>query len=117
MSPYLARRILFAAMLADLVEDSEVTTGRRSEGVFNAAETFVDKSVRGLGVMAASAVLTFAALPAGAKVEEVSADTLWWMGALYVPLVLALWLSMIAVIARYQIDEAKHAENLRQLGR
>ncbi|WP_233994115.1 MFS transporter [Porphyrobacter sp. AAP60] len=110
-------QILFSAMLADLVEDSEVTTGRRSEGVFNAAETFVDKSVRGLGVMAASAVLTLAALPTGAKVEEVSADTLWWMGALYVPLVLALWLSMIAVIARYQIDEAKHAENLRQLGR
>lgn len=110
-------QILFAAMLADLVEDSEVTTGRRSEGVFNAAETFVDKSVRGLGVMAASAVLTLAALPTGAKVEEVSADTLWWMGALYVPLVLALWLSMIAVIAHYQIDEARHEANLRQLGR
>ncbi len=110
-------QILFAAMLADLVEDSEVKTGRRSEGVFNAAETFVDKSVRGLGVMAASAVLTLAALPTGAKAEEVSADTLWWMGALYVPLVLALWLSMIAVIARYQIDAAKHAENLRELGR
>ncbi|WP_416908063.1 MAG: MFS transporter [Polymorphobacter sp.] len=110
-------QILFAAMLADLVEDSEVKTGRRSEGVFNAAETFVDKSVRGLGVMAASAVLTFAALPAGAKVEEVGADTLWWMGAAYVPLVLALWLGMIAVIAHYQIDEASHAENLRRLGR
>lgn len=110
-------QILFAAMLADLVEDSEVTTGRRSEGVFNAAETFVDKSVRGLGVMAASAVLTFAALPTGARVEEVGADTLWWMGALYVPLVLALWLSMIAVIAQYRIDEAKHEENLRRLGR
>ena len=110
-------QILFAAMLADLVEDSEVKTGRRSEGVFNAAETFVDKSVRGLGVMAASAVLTFAALPTGAKVEEVCADTLWWMGAAYVPLVLTLWLSMIAVIAHYQIDEAKHADNLRQLGR
>lgn len=110
-------QILFAAMLADLVEDSEVKTGRRSEGVFNAAETFVDKSVRGLGVMAASAVLTLAALPAGAKVEEVSADTLWRMGAFYVPLVLALWLSMIAVIAQYRIDEAAHEANLRQLGR
>jgi Na+/melibiose symporter-like transporter len=110
-------QILFAAMLADLVEDSEVKTGRRSEGVFNAAETFVDKSVRGLGVMAASGVLTLAALPTGAKVEAVGADTLWWMGALYVPLVLTLWLSMIAVIAQYRIDEAKHAENLRRLGR
>jgi len=110
-------QILFASMLADLVEDSELKTGRRSEGVFNAAETFVDKSVRGLGVMAATAVLTFAALPTGAKVDDVSQETLWLMGALYVPLVLALWLSMIAVISNYQIDEARHAENLRQLGR
>lgn len=110
-------QILFAAMLADLVEDSEVRTGRRSEGVFNAAETFVDKSVRGIGVMAASAVLTLAALPTGASVEEVSADTLWWMGALYVPLILALWLTMIALIAQYEIDEATHEANLRQLGR
>jgi glycoside/pentoside/hexuronide:cation symporter, GPH family len=62
--------MLFAAMLADLVKDNEITTGRRAEGVFNAAEAFVDKSVRGLGVIAVSAVLTRAALPTGAKVEE-----------------------------------------------
>lgn len=109
-------QILFASMIADLVEDSEVKTGRRSEGVFNAAETFVDKSVRGIGVMAATAVLTVAGLPAGAQVDEVSDETLWLMGAYYAPLVLALWLTMIAVISAYRIDEAKHAENLRQLG-
>lgn len=110
-------QILFASMLADLVEDSEVKTGRRSEGVFNAAETFVDKSVRGIGVMAATAVLTFAALPTGADVEDVSAETVWLMGAYYVPLVLTLWLAMIAVISNYQIDQVRHAENLRRLGR
>lgn len=108
-------QILFSSMLADLVEESEVKTGRRSEGVFNAAETFIDKSVRGVGVMAASLVLSLAALPTGATVDEVSETTLWWMGALYVPLVLSLWLTMIAVISAYQIDEAKHEENLRRL--
>ena len=110
-------QILFAAMLADLVEDSEIKTGRRSEGVFTAAESFVDKSVRGVGVMAAGGVLTLAALPTGAKVEDVSTETLWWMGAFYVPVVLALWLSMIAVIAQYRINEATHEANVRRLGR
>lgn len=109
-------QILFASMLADLVEDSEVKTGRRSEGVFSAAETFVDKSVRGLGVMAATVVLTLAAFPAGADVQEVSKESLWWMGALYVPLVLTLWMTMIAVISTYQIDQDTHEENLRRLG-
>lgn len=108
-------QILFTSMLADLVEDSEVQTSRRSEGVFFAAETFIDKSVRGVGVMAATAVLTLSGLEAGANVEEVSSDAIWWMGALYVPLVLALWMTMIFVISTYQIDESKHEENLRKL--
>ncbi len=108
-------QILFNSMLADLVEDSELKTGRRSEGVFSSAETFIDKSVRGVGVMAATAVLTLAAFPTGAGVEDVTPDTLWRMGAYYVPIVLALWLTMIAVISTYKIDRAAHEENLRRL--
>jgi Na+/melibiose symporter-like transporter len=109
-------QILFASMLADLVEDSELITGRRSEGVFVAAETFIEKSVRGVGVMGATTILTLAGLPSGAKVNEVSADAIWWMGAYYVPTVLALWIAMIAVISSYRIDKTKHEETLRKLG-
>ncbi len=108
-------QILFASMLADLVEASELKTGRRSEGVFTSAETFIKKSVQGFGVMAATMVLTLAEFPTGATVDEVSADTLWRMGAYYVPLVLALWLTMIAVISTYRIDRDTHEANLRQL--
>lgn len=108
-------QILFASMLADLVEDSELQTGRRSEGVFIAAETFIDKAVRGIGVMAATTVLTLAGIASGAKPEEVSADAIWRMGAYYVPLVLVLWIAMIAVIATYRIDRNTHEENLRKL--
>ena len=109
-------QILFASMLADLVEDSELQTGRRSEGVFIAAETFIDKAVRGLGVMAATTILTFAGVSQGTKPEDVSADAIWRMGAYYVPLVLALWIAMIGVISTYRIDRATHEENLRKLG-
>ena len=41
--------ILVAAMIADVVEDSEIQTGRRSEGTFFAANTFAQKAVNGLG--------------------------------------------------------------------
>lgn len=109
-------QILFASMLADLVEDSELQTGRRSEGVFVAAETFIDKAVRGIGVMAATTVLTLAGLPTGAKVDEVNADAIWRMGAYYVPLVLALWIAMIVAVSTYRIDRGRHEENLRRLG-
>lgn len=108
-------QILFASMLADLVEDSELQTGRRSEGVFIAAETFIDKAVRGIGVMAATTILTVAGLSPGAKPEDVSADAIWRMGAYYVPIVLSLWIAMIAAIATYRIDKTTHEENLRKL--
>lgn len=113
----IAFQILFASMIADLVEESEIKTGRRSEGVFTSAETFVKKAVEGLGVLFASAVLWMAQVESGADASEVSAESIWKMGAYYVPIVLGLWLLMIAVISTYRIDEATHEENLRKLNK
>jgi Na+/melibiose symporter-like transporter len=108
-------QILFSSMLADLVEEGELRTGRRSEGVFTAAETFIRKCVQGFGVLGASLVLALAQIPAGADVEEVDPEAVWRMGAYYVPSILCLWLAMIAVISRYRIDRATHEDNLKRL--
>ena len=43
------------------------------------------------------------------------ADTLWRLGAYYVPAILALWLTMIAVLSRYRLDRQDHLNNLRLL--
>ncbi|MEL7447362.1 MAG: MFS transporter [Pseudomonadota bacterium] len=108
-------QILFASMIADLVEESELKTGRRSEGVFTAAETFIRKCVQGFGVMAATLVLTLAQFPTGADVQEVEPEAVRRLGLYYVPLVLILYITMIAVISTYQIDRRTHEENLRKL--
>lgn len=110
-------QILTVAMIADLVEHAELRTGRRSEGVFFAAVTFVKKSVLGLGLLAGSFVLTLSAFPADAQQGAVAADTLWRLGAYYVPTILVIWLGMIAVISTYRIDRAEHEANLRELDR
>jgi Na+/melibiose symporter-like transporter len=108
-------QILSASMLADLVEDAELKTGRRSEGIFFAASTFIRKSVQGLGVITAGFVLTAAQFPAGASPSEVGDDALWRLGAYYVPTILSLWLGMMAVMATYKLSREGHEENLRQL--
>ena len=108
-------QILTTSMVADLVEQSEVKTGRRSEGVFTAAMTFIRKCVQGLGLMAATLVLTLAAFPTGAAVEDVSDDTLFKLGLYYVPLILTIWMAMMAVISTYNIDRATHEDNLKKL--
>ena len=108
-------QILFSSMVADLVEQSELKTGRRSEGVFTAAVTFVRKCVQGFGVMAASIVLALAQFPTGADTTSVPDEAIWRLGAYYVPTILFLWMAMMAVISTYRIDRATHEENLRKL--
>ncbi|WP_374942060.1 MFS transporter [Sphingomonas sp.] len=111
----IAFQILTSAMIADLVEKAELRTGRRSEGVFFAAIFGIRKAVPALGILASSFILATAAFPKGAKAGEVSADTLWWLGAIYAPVILALWLSMMAVLSGYRLGRDDHENNLRKL--
>jgi Na+/melibiose symporter-like transporter len=108
-------QILAASMMADLVEQAEVKTGRRSEGIFFAASTFIRKMVTGLGVMTAATVLALAEFPAGADPSQVSADTVLRLGAYYVPVLLGLYLAMMLAIATYKLNREDHEDNLRQL--
>jgi Na+/melibiose symporter-like transporter len=110
-------QILTTSMMADLVERSELQTGRRSEGIFFSAVTFIRKSVQGFGILAASLVLTLAEFPTGAGVDEVSEGAVWRLGAYYVPLVLLLWGAMMLTLSRYELNRYEHEENLRQLAR
>lgn len=111
----IAMQAVSYSMIADLVEANQIKTGRRSEGVYYAATTFTRKTTQGLGVLAAGVILSVIAFPEGAAPGTVPADTLWWLGALYAPSLLVLWLGTLYFISRYKIDKAEHEENLRRL--
>lgn len=106
---------LTASMLADLVERAELKTGRRSEGIFFAANTFIRKAVQGLGVMAASFVLTLAQFPKGASPAQVGPESLWQLGATYVPAIWLVWALMIFAVSRYRLSRSDHEANLQAL--
>ena len=108
-------QILSGAMMADLVEQAEVKTGRRSEGIFFAASAFIGKMVNGLGIILAGYVITLAGLQTGVDATHVSAETTWRLGALYVPTILTLWMTMLGVMALYSLTRKGHEENLRAL--
>lgn len=107
--------ILVSAMVADIVEESELRTGRRSEGTFFAARMFVQKMVSGLGVLGSGLLLTAVGFPAGAKPGEVPPETLWWLGAVYAPIVAGLYLGSMACLLPYRIDREGHRQNLARL--
>ncbi|MFY7759250.1 MFS transporter [Aquidulcibacter sp.] len=108
-------QILSASMLADLVEDAEIKTGRRSEGIFFAASTFIRKSVQGLGVITAGFVLAAAQFPAGVKPDQIPEEALTRLGLYYVPTILFLWLTMLAIMSTYRLKREDHENNLREL--
>ena len=108
-------QILAASMIADLVEQSELNSGNRAEGMFFAAATFMRKFGEGFGVVIAGFVLSGVGLAAGAQQGEVPEETLWNLGAAYVPLIWTLFACVIAIIRLYDIDRAKHEETLRKL--
>ncbi len=108
-------QILVASMMADLVEQAEVRTGRRSEAIFFAATSFAGKMVTGLGVTLASFLIAAAGLKAGASPAEVPADVSNRLALYYAPAILTLWMTMMLVLSFYTIKREDHQANLDML--
>jgi GPH family glycoside/pentoside/hexuronide:cation symporter len=107
--------ILTASMLADVVEDSEVSTGRRSEGLFFAATSLMQKAVSGIGVFASTLVLTAIGFPRDARPGAVDPAVVQRLGVAYAPTIVILYLVAIALLSAYRISRATHEANLERL--
>ena len=113
----IAYQILSASMIADIVEQSELKTGRRSEGIFFAGISFMRKLARGSGLFLASIVLAAADLSRNIQPGDLDQGTLTLLGGGYAFGLLALWGSAIAFLFRYQITREDHEANLAALQR
>jgi len=109
--------ILVSSMVADTVEESELTTGRRSEGVFFAARSFIGKAVSGFGVMTSTLLLGAIDFPRDAQPGGVDPQVVARLGKVYVPLLVTLYLASLAFLGAYRISRASHEENLARLER
>jgi Na+/melibiose symporter-like transporter len=109
--------ILTASMVADIVEESEVATGRRSEGVFVAANSFVQKAVSGIGIFGSSLMLGAIGFPRDAQPGLVAPEVIHRLGLVYAPAIVVLNLIALAFLSTYRISRASHEENLRRLNR
>jgi len=103
--------ILFS-MLADLVEHSEVRTGRRSEGIFYSALTFIRKTNQGIGTFIAGLLLSAVSFPRGGAPAEVPTESIMQLGALLVSSQWLLWAIMLFALCFYQLNKQGHQSNL-----
>jgi Na+/melibiose symporter-like transporter len=111
----IASAITVTSMLADLVEDSQRRTGRRSEGLFFSANAFVLKAVSGVGIWMATELLAFVHFPAHADPALLDPQIPKNLALAYFPVTFALYAVALGCLAFYRIDRKVHEENLRTL--
>jgi Na+/melibiose symporter-like transporter len=104
--------IVQSSMLADIVEHSEMRTGRREEGLFFAARTFAAKATSGIGAFFAGIALDLIAFPRDAAPGEVSADIVWNLGFIYGPSLMIFYLLALGSIALYRITRSGHTDRI-----
>ncbi len=104
--------MLLASMLADVVEEIEVCTGQRKEGVIFAINTFIAKWATGLAVFLAAVILGLAHFPADTSSGSITAAVIGRMSALYVATVMILYAGSIACAYFYTISREQHSKNV-----
>lgn len=107
--------ILFSSMIADVVEDSELKTGRRQEGVFFAAIAFAAKSTTGFGILASGLIIGGIGFPSGIKPGQIDPDIIRSLGLIYVPAQIVLYGTATLLLLGYGISRSSHADTLRKL--
>ncbi|NVD44268.1 MFS transporter [Qipengyuania atrilutea] len=107
--------VLTHAMVGDVVEESQLATGRRSEGLFYAANTLMQKSTSGLGVFAAGMLVSFVGIVPGMDPASIDPAIPRALALAYVPALIVLYIGGAGFLFGYRIDRASHEASLAEL--
>jgi Na+/melibiose symporter-like transporter len=107
--------VLMDSMMADVVEDSEVSTYRRSEGLFFAARGFAYKAISAGGIVGAGTIVSLVGLDSVTSAAQVTYELRSDLASVFLPTYCGLALLAIFILSRYQIDRDGHAANLNRL--
>jgi glycoside/pentoside/hexuronide:cation symporter, GPH family len=104
------RVITVHSLLADIVDEQELATGKRQEGVVFAIGFFSSKFVGAFAYLIAGPFLDLIGLQAGAQPGEVSSTVIWGLGLIIGPglaiiMLLPMWMSY-----KVNMSHARHLE-------
>lgn len=107
--------ILVGSMLADVIEDSELRTGQREEGLFFAGNLFMQKCVTGIGTFAAGSLITLIGFPQNAVPGQVDADIITRLMLIFTILTALFISAAVWTFLRFPLGEQDHADRLATL--
>jgi len=117
VAPLVSIGIIGSSMVADTIDESELETGHRREGMFSSAIAFTLKAASGIGTLAAGIALDLIAFPRGAEVGAVPPEKVFGLGLAVGPGLLAFYLLTLFFISRYRLSRERHREILVALDR
>ena len=94
--------------MADIVEDSEKQTNRRSEGLFFAARSFAGKFVSASGIIGAGVIVSLVGFDTITNVADFTDAHRLHFAILFLPAYCSLCLAGIACISLSRIDRQAH---------
>ncbi len=106
---------LLASMSADVVEEIEVRTGQRFEGMIFSLNVFAQKFASGLSVLGSTIMLSAAHFPTHAVAGQVPGAVITHLSSLYIFTLATLYIASLICIFIYRITRERHVENLRLL--
>lgn len=104
-----------SSMIADIVEDAQVKTGRRTEGIFFAGFFFIQKCATGLGIFISGMIISWAGLSAQTAPDAVAGGVIDRLTLAYIAMVVVLALISALVFVRFPIRRHDHEARVRQL--
>jgi glycoside/pentoside/hexuronide:cation symporter, GPH family len=107
--------IIVTSMLADVVEEVAVKSGRRSEGVLFAGDSLLRKVTTAFASGLPAFLLDYVHYPRHIGAGKVPWPVLFHLAIIYLPLVTVLYLCSTSVLMLYRIDRARHEDNLERL--
>ena len=112
---FIAYIILLDSMLSDVIDEHELHSSKREEGLFFAARSFATKASYGLGSFFAGIGLDIIRFPQGASPETVSADAVFSLAVLSGPVMFILFCATVIVSSRYPLTAARHGEIMLEI--
>ncbi len=110
--------ITFGSMVADIVDEHELNTGKRQEGIFFASVSFSGKFTTGIGNVVGGVALDLISWPRGVAIQtaaDVPAETLTSLGLIYGPIVSGFAVVSLFCYSKHRLDRHRHAEIVREL--
>jgi GPH family glycoside/pentoside/hexuronide:cation symporter len=110
--------VAFSSMVADIIDEHELETGKRQEGIFFAAASFSSKATSGIGNIIAGFALDIIGWPRGPEVKtaaDVAPETIVDLGLVYGPYFALFGFVSVWCYTHYNLTRERHEEILQAL--